>query len=204
MVMFEATAVAPEGRITPYCAGLWQDEHIPMMKRIVDFIHGQQSFAGIQLAHAGRKASTLPPFQVFKADSKNKTVASESEGGWPLQVVGPTTEPFTEDFSTPVALSKEDLRGLVKNFAAAGVRAREAGFDAVEVHAAHGYLLSTFLSPASNTRTDKYGGSLENRMRLLVEVVQALRQDSVWPKPLVLSVRLSCSDWVEGGQPLCT
>eukprot|EP00457_Paulinella_chromatophora_P007191 gb/GEZN01007212.1/.p1 GENE.gb/GEZN01007212.1/~~gb/GEZN01007212.1/.p1 ORF type:complete len:481 (-),score=52.75 gb/GEZN01007212.1/:123-1385(-) len=201
LVITEATAVLPEGRITPYCAGLWKDEQILPLKRVVNFLHAHSAYAGIQLSHAGRKASTLPPFSFFAANSTNKTVATEDERGkgWPNEVVGPCAQPFSPAYPSPQALTEEGIHKVVCAFVSSAKRAKEAGFDLIEIHGAHGYLISTFLSPVSNKRTDRYGGSLENRMRMLLEIVQALRHAEVWPAPRALSVRLSCSDWVEGG-----
>jgi len=188
LVFTEATAVSADGRITPEDLGIWQDAHIEMLARIVRFVHEQGSHAGIQLAHAGRKASTYRPW-AGKAGSMPR-----SEGGW--RTLGPSAVAF-EGFAAPAAMTEGDIRHVVQAFAAAARRAREAGFDVVELHAAHGYLLHEFLSPLSNARTDRYGGPLESRARLLREVVEAVR--GVWPSHLPLFVRISATDWVEGG-----
>src|SRR5215471_1752366 len=180
LVFTEATAVAPEGRISPQDLGLWKDDHVPMLTRIVDFIHRQQALAGIQLAHAGRKGSTARPWEGGGA------VAVE-RGGWvPL---GPTNAPFAADYPKPSALSIGDIARIVDAFRAAAVRARAAGFDVVEVHGAHGYLIHEFLSPLVNTRTDQYGGSFDNRARLCLDVADAVR--SVWPERLPVFIRIS-------------
>lgn len=188
LILTEATAVCPEGRISPADLGLWQDEHIPGLSRIVDFIHKNGSIAGIQLAHAGRKAScALPNEGGDQLDEKN--------GGW--KTVAPSDIPFIEGNRTPVSLSTEGINKVVSDFKAASARALEAGFKILEIHSAHGYLLHEFLSPLSNHRTDEYGGSFEKRTRLLQEVVTAVR--SVWPADNPLFVRISSTDWTDGG-----
>jgi 2,4-dienoyl-CoA reductase-like NADH-dependent reductase (Old Yellow Enzyme family) len=189
LTMTEATAVTAEGRISPADLGIWSDRHIEGLARIVRFVRSQGSAAAIQLAHAGRKASTSVPW-----DGRMRAVP-ESDGGW--QVGGPTAEPFSDVYPRPVALSMGDLAGIVSAFAAAAGRALAAGFDVVEVHAAHGYLLHEFLSPLSNTRTDHYGGPFANRIRLCVEVVDAVRR--VWPDDRPVFVRISATDWTSGG-----
>jgi 2,4-dienoyl-CoA reductase-like NADH-dependent reductase (Old Yellow Enzyme family) len=191
LIVTEAAAVAPEGRISPDDLGIWKDEHIPELKRIVEFIHRQGSYAGIQLAHAGRKASTAAPWKGMKQ-------VPESEGGW--QTVGPSAAAYKDGEILPAALDAEGIQNVIRQFAAAAKRAHAAGFDVIELHGAHGYLLHEFLSPLSNHRTDRYGGSFENRSRLLCDVVAAVK--SVWPKERPLFVRLSCSDWVDGGWTL--
>lgn len=188
LVIMEATAVTPEGRISPQDLGLWSDEQVEPLARIVRFIHQQGSVAGIQLAHAGRKASTLRPWDGLGA-------APPSAGGW-ANIVAPSAVPFAEGDVTPRALGEGDIAGVVRAFAAAAQRALAAGFRVVEVHAAHGYLLHQFLSPLSNQRTDRYGGSFENRTRIVVEVARAIR--AVWPEELPLFVRISATDWVDG------
>ncbi len=188
LVIMEASAISPEGRITPDDLGIWQDAHIPPLKRIVDFIHSQGSVAGIQIAHAGRKASHSSPW-------KGGRFLSEEEGGW--HTVAPSAMPFSEGDRLPHALTPEGLENVIIDFHAAAKRALEAGFKVLELHAAHGYLLHEFLSPLSNLRTDDYGGSFENRIRLTVEVVEAVRR--VWPEEYPLFVRISSTDWVEGG-----
>lgn len=188
LVMLEASAVLPEGRITPADLGIYKDEHIPGLQRIARFIHSQGVRAGIQLAHAGRKASMSPPFAPER-------VLSPAEGGW--QSVGPSEIPFAAHYSMPRPLDQAGIDVIVRAFAAAAHRANAAGFDFVEIHAAHGYLLHEFLSPLANHRTDAYGGSFENRTRLLLAVVDAVR--AAWPGRLPLFVRISATDWVEGG-----
>ncbi len=190
MVMTEAAAVLPEGRITPQDLGIWKDAHIPGLKRIVDFLHGQGVHAGIQLAHAGRKASMARPW------APEQRYLTPREGGW-QNVLGPSALPFDDSYGKPVAVDTAGIREVVRAFADATVRSLEAGFDLIEVHAAHGYLLHEFLSPLSNQRQDEYGGSFENRIRLLVEVVDAVR--AVLPAELPLLVRISATDWAPGG-----
>jgi 2,4-dienoyl-CoA reductase-like NADH-dependent reductase (Old Yellow Enzyme family) len=189
LVLTEATAVLPEGRISPQDLGVWEDGHIEMLGRIVNFIHEQGSIAGMQLAHAGRKASTSRPWE-------GHDTVPESEGGW-KKVVAPSALPFSDTYRLPQALTPEGIQEVVAAFAAAARRACQAGFRVVEIHAAHGYLIHEFLSPLSNNRDDDYGGSFENRTRLCREVVAAVR--SVWPNELPLFVRISATDWVEDG-----
>ncbi|WP_207427860.1 NADPH dehydrogenase NamA [Pedobacter sp. SYSU D00535] len=188
LVIAEATAISPEGRITPKDLGLWKDEHIATLKRITGFIHSQGSVAGVQLAHAGRKASTSEPW------TGGRFLLPE-EGGW--QTLAPSAIPFAEGNSLPHALSTEEIEAVIIDFQSAAKRALEAGFEVVEIHAAHGYLLHQFLSPLSNLRTDSYGGAFDNRIRLLLEVTEAVRR--VWPEEFPLFVRVSGTDWVEGG-----
>jgi 2,4-dienoyl-CoA reductase-like NADH-dependent reductase (Old Yellow Enzyme family) len=190
LVMTEAAAVLAEGRITPQDLGLWKDEHIPGLKRIVEFLHGQGARAGVQLAHAGRKASMARP---WAAEQRSLT---PSEGGW-KNVMAPSAIPFAENYSQPSALDLAGIQTITRAFTRSAERALETGFDLVELHAAHGYLLHEFLSPLSNRRSDQYGGSFENRIRLVVEVVDAVR--AVWPAELPLLVRISATDWAEGG-----
>ncbi|THH32909.1 hypothetical protein EUX98_g1240 [Antrodiella citrinella] len=189
----EATAVLPEGRITPEDAGLWSDAHIAPWRRIVDFAHSQNQKIGIQLAHAGRKASAVAPW----LDSG--LVASKAAGGWPDNVRGPTDVPFAPTYATPVPLSVADIKDVVGAFAQAAKRALKAGFDVIEIHNAHGYLLNSFISPATNTRTDQYGGSFENRIRFTLEVVDAIR--AVIPPSMPFFVRVSATDWLEASLP---
>lgn len=189
LVLTEATAVAPEGRISPHDLGIWKDDHIDQLARLAHFIKQQGSVPGIQLAHAGRKASTAPPWE-----NRSGTLG-EHDGGW--QTVGPSAIPFDAGCSIPEELTTEGIFRIVAAFVAGAERARQSGFSVAEVHAAHGYLLHQFLSPLSNQRTDGYGGSFENRTRLVREVVSAVRK--VWPEELPLLVRLSATDWVEGG-----
>jgi 2,4-dienoyl-CoA reductase-like NADH-dependent reductase (Old Yellow Enzyme family) len=191
LVIAEATAVSPEGRITPGDLGLWSDDHIGGLKKITDFIHRQGSVAGIQLAHAGRKAScALPRDGGKQIDLKS--------GGW--TAVAPSAIPFSPGERAPEMLSKEGIVKLISDFRAAAERAFKAGFKIVEIHSAHGYLLQEFLSPLSNHRNDEYGGSFENRTRLLLQVTEAVR--SVWPGEYPLFVRISSTDWTEGGWSL--
>jgi 2,4-dienoyl-CoA reductase-like NADH-dependent reductase (Old Yellow Enzyme family) len=189
LVLTEATAVLPEGRISPQDLGIWMDEHIEPLARIVRFIHAQGSVAGVQLAHAGRKASTYAP-------GAGHGMVPESKGGW-KNVVAPSAVTFTDDYPLPQALSIDGIQNVVSAFAAAARRACEVGFRVIEIHAAHGYLIHEFLSPLSNHRTDAYGGSFENRTRLLRETVAAVR--AAWPEGAPLFVRISATDWVEGG-----
>lgn len=189
LVLTEATAVLPEGRISPQDLGIWEDGHIELLTKIVAFIHEQGSIAGMQLAHAGRKASTSRPWEGHNA-------VPESEGGW-KKVVAPSALPFSDTYPMPQALTLEGIQEVVAGFAAAARRACQAGFRVIEIHAAHGYLIHEFLSPLSNTREDEYGGSFENRTRLCREVVAAVR--SAWPEELPLFLRISATDWIEGG-----
>jgi 2,4-dienoyl-CoA reductase-like NADH-dependent reductase (Old Yellow Enzyme family) len=188
LVLTEATAVLPEGRISPQDLGIWADEHIEMLSRIVSFIHEQGSVAGMQLAHAGRKASTHRPWETPGA-------ISESDGGW--KVVAPSAVRFADNYPMPQALTVDGIQEVIAAFATAARRACQAGFRVLEIHAAHGYLIHEFLSPLSNRRDDDYGGSFENRTRLCREIVAGVR--SSWPKELPLFVRISATDWIEGG-----
>lgn len=189
LVLTEATAVLPEARISPQDLGIWCDKHIEGLARMVNFIHQQGSVAGIQLAHAGRKASTYRPWE-------GQGAIPVSEGGW-TDVVAPSALPFSDGFPMPRALSVEGIHDVVQAFAAAARRASDAGFRVIEIHAAHGYLIHEFLSSLSNHRDDEYGGSFENRTRLLKEITKAVRE--VWPEHFPLFVRISATDWVEGG-----
>ena len=188
LVCTEATAVVPEGRISPHDTGIWKDEHIEFLTRITRFLHQESAVAGIQLAHAGRKASVRRPWE-------GGTAIRESEGGW--QTVAPSEIPFRETDPAPHALSIADIQGLVEAFRKAARRALQAGFDVVEIHGAHGYLIHEFCSPLSNRRTDQYGGSLAGRMRFALEVTEAVR--CVWPERLPVLYRVSATDWVDGG-----
>jgi 2,4-dienoyl-CoA reductase-like NADH-dependent reductase (Old Yellow Enzyme family) len=188
MVMVEASGVSPEGRITAWDSGIWSRAHAEAFKRIVAFIEGQGAVSAIQLAHAGRKASTDVPWRGGRP-------IVEGEHSW--QTLAPSAIPFRDDYPTPRAMSRHALEQCVDDFARAAVYAREAGFRVVEIHAAHGYLLHEFLSPLANGRTDDYGGSLDNRMRFPLAVTRAVRD--AWPAELPLFVRISASDWVEGG-----
>jgi 2,4-dienoyl-CoA reductase-like NADH-dependent reductase (Old Yellow Enzyme family) len=188
LVIMEASAVAPEGRITPSDLGIWKDEHIAKLECIAAFLHSQGARAGIQLAHAGRKASMSAPWH-------GERLVPCAQGGW--TPVAPSAISFNDKYATPRELDQAGIDAVVAAFAAAANRAHRAGFDVVEIHAAHGYLLHEFLSPLSNHRTDQYGGSLENRARLLLQVADAVRE--AWPQDLPLFVRISATDWVEGG-----
>jgi len=188
LVMTEAAAVTPEGRISPEDLGIWQDAHVGPLERIVRMMHAQGIPCGIQIAHSGRKGSTRRPW------SGQGAIPAEA-GGW--AVVGPTAEPFADNYPAPRALTSGEIAETVRAFADAARRARAAGFDVVEVHAAHGYLLHEFLSPLSNTRTDEYGGSFANRSRITLETVDAVR--AVWPADLPVFVRISATDWTPGG-----
>ncbi len=189
LVMTEATAVVPEGRINVGDLGLWNDAQVPMLARITRFIRAQGAAPGIQLAHAGRKASVRRPWE-------GAGVLRPEEGGL-ADVDGPSAIPFSADTLVPRALTAERIAGVVTAFRDAAARAHTAGFEVLEVHAAHGYLLHEFLSPVSNQRTDGWGGPIAHRMRLTVDVVDAIR--SVWPDRLPLLVRISASDWSDGG-----
>jgi 2,4-dienoyl-CoA reductase-like NADH-dependent reductase (Old Yellow Enzyme family) len=191
MVMVEATAVVPEGRISPYDLGLWSDRHAERLAPIANFIREQGAVPAIQLAHAGRKASTDAPWLSSGA-------LGPDNGGW--QVVAPSALAFSPASPLPRGLGESELDGIVAAFVAAAKRAYAAGFEVAEVHMAHGYLLHEFLSPLTNRRTDTYGGSLENRARLPLQVARAVRE--VWPQHLPLFVRISATDWVEGGWDL--
>jgi 2,4-dienoyl-CoA reductase-like NADH-dependent reductase (Old Yellow Enzyme family) len=188
LVFTEAASVTADGRISPEDLGIWDDVHAGPFERIARFVKGEGAAFGMQLAHAGRKASTKRPWDGAGA-------VSPSEGGW--EPVGPTATPFAANYPVPRMMTHDDLAQVVDAFRRAAFRARRVGFDVVEVHAAHGYLIHEFLSPLSNTRTDEYGGSFDNRIRLCLEVVRAVRD--VWPEDLPLFVRLSASDWTEGG-----
>jgi 2,4-dienoyl-CoA reductase-like NADH-dependent reductase (Old Yellow Enzyme family) len=188
LVITEATAVSPEGRISPDDLGIWKNAHLDKLKNIVSFIHKHGSVAGIQLAHAGRKASSPSPW-------KGSNQLSKENGGW--QPVAPSAIPFRDEDIIPEALTAEGIKKVVEDFKAAAQRALSAGFKLVEIHGAHGYLIHEFLSPLSNQRTDEYGGSFENRIRLLTEITEAIQ--SVWPKELPLFVRISATDWAPGG-----
>lgn len=187
LVMTEATAVNPEGRITNWDTGIWNDAQARAWQRIVEFVHGQGATAAMQLAHAGRKASTYREWS-------GKGTQTIEDGGW--ETVAPSAVAF-DGYATPRELTVDEIGGIVADFAAAARRALDAGFDALEIHGAHGYLVHQFLSPLSNLRTDEYGGSLENRARILLEIVRAVRAEAGDAVPLL--VRLSATDWVDGG-----
>ncbi len=188
LMIIEATAVAPEGRITPGDLGIWDQKHVAPLARIARFAKEQGCVAALQLAHAGRKASVALGWQPQRTLSKN-------EGGW--AVIGPSNVPFDEGYAVPREIDEKEIRELIAQFAAAARRALDCGFEALEIHAAHGYLLHQFLSPLSNQRKDAYGGSFENRTRFVHEVVAAIRD--VWPQRLPLLIRLSATDWTDGG-----
>jgi 2,4-dienoyl-CoA reductase-like NADH-dependent reductase (Old Yellow Enzyme family) len=186
LLIIEATAVSPEGRITPDDLGIWQDEHVDFLRRINQFIDAQGCVPGVQLAHAGRKASTYAPW---------KGSGAVAEGGW--ETVAPSAVAFSDSYPLPVALDAAGIKKVIADFRSAAERSVQAGFKLIELHAAHGYLLHQFLSPLSNQRTDTYGGSFENRIRLILEVVAAVRQ--VVPEDFPVIVRISATDWTEGG-----
>ena len=189
LVFVEATAVAPEGRISPADMGLWDDRHMAPLARVAAFVKRMGAAPAIQLAHAGRKASCLPPWE---GGSK---IVSPGLGGW--ITMAPCPIPFAPGEPAPSPLGEADIKGLIRAFTAAARRAVEAGFQVVELHAAHGYLMHQFLSPLSNTRDDAYGGSLENRMRLILETAAAIRE--VLPGDMPFFTRISATDWVDGG-----
>ena len=187
LVFTEASAVSAEGRITADDLGIWKDQHIPFLKKITDFIKQQNSVPGIQLAHAGRKASHLSPW-------KGRRPMKENEGAW--KTLAPSSIPFKEGEPVPKEMTKGEIQQLLKDFVSATNRAVEAGFEVFEIHGAHGYLLNEFLSPLSNHRKDEYGGSFENRIRLLLEIVKEMRS-VIKEQPLF--VRISATEWVENG-----
>ncbi|MGH9566973.1 MAG: NADH:flavin oxidoreductase/NADH oxidase [Candidatus Angelobacter sp.] len=188
-VFVEATAVTADGRISPQDMGIWSDNHIEPLRRIFSFVEEQGSVPAIQLAHAGRKASTAAPWNGGKP-------LAQREGGW-SPIVAPSTLPFSEGYQMPHELTRTEIAEIILAFAAAARRAQAAGAKIIELHAAHGYLLHSFLSPLSNRRADEYGGTFENRIRMVCEAVAAVRE--VWPDQYPLFIRLSASDWVEGG-----
>lgn len=191
LIIAEASAVSPEGRITAADLGIWKDEHVENLKRIAAFIESQGAVPGIQLAHAGRKASCREPWNGGKQ-------VSPEEGGW--LPVAPSAIPFRESDIKPLELGKDDIRNCINDFKRAAGRALAVGFRVLEIHAAHGYLIHTFLSPLSNHRDDEYGGDFSNRIRFLTEIIDAVH--TVWPADLPLFVRISASDWAEGGWSL--
>jgi 2,4-dienoyl-CoA reductase-like NADH-dependent reductase (Old Yellow Enzyme family) len=189
LIIAEATAVSPEGRISPGDAGIWADKHVEPLARITRFLKQHGSVAGIQIAHAGRKASAARPWD-------GGGHLADNAGGWPT--VAPSAIAFGGDLTkVPHALTVEEIAGVRADFAAAAKRSLAAGYEWLEIHAAHGYLAHEFLSPISNHRTDRYGGSFDNRIRFLIETTQEVRR--VWPESLPLTVRISCTDWTEGG-----
>ncbi|HEY4322788.1 MAG TPA: NADPH dehydrogenase NamA [Mucilaginibacter sp.] len=189
LIITEATAVSPEGRISYADLGIYKDEHITKLKQITDFIHQHGAFAGTQLAHAGRKASHERPWL------GGAQIPVDHPNGW--QSVSPSALAFKEGEAAPLALDKAGIEKVKADFKAAAVRALAACFDVIELHGAHGYLIHEFLSPLSNHRTDEYGGSFENRIRLLLEIIESVKE--VWPEENLLFVRISASDWTEGG-----
>jgi 2,4-dienoyl-CoA reductase-like NADH-dependent reductase (Old Yellow Enzyme family) len=189
VVFTEATAVEARGRISPQDLGIWKDEHMEMLARIVRFIQGQGAIPAMQLAHAGRKGSTRRPWEPPPG-----AIAPE-DGGW--VPVGPTSQPFAPNYPVPTPLDEAEIGVIVRAFATAARRALACGFQIIELHFAHGYLAHEFYSPLSNTRTDRYGGSLENRIRFALQVAEAVR--AVWPERLPLFARISSTDWVDGG-----
>lgn len=191
LVIAEATAVEARGRISPNDVGIWNDEQAEAWKRITQFIRQQGAVAGIQLAHAGRKASNACPWE-------RRAPLSDAAGGW--DVIAASAIPFNEGYRTPKEMTREDIHEVQLAFRDSAVRALEAGFEWLELHAAHGYLLHSFYSPISNQRTDEYGGSFENRIRFLLETVRLVRE--AIPAHLPLTVRLSCTDWIDGGWTL--
>ncbi|HNV03198.1 MAG TPA: NADH:flavin oxidoreductase/NADH oxidase [Vicinamibacterales bacterium] len=188
LVLTEAVAVHPRGRISPADLGIWEDQHIPGLRRITEFAKAQGAVPGIQLAHAGRKASTAPPWL-------GGGPLPQESGGW--IPVAPSALPFDAASPVPEVLDRPAIEAVIRDFRRAAARARAAGFQAAELHAAHGYLIHQFLSPLSNRRTDEFGGSYDNRVRLVKLVCRAVREE--WPADLPLLVRLSATDWVEGG-----
>ncbi|KAF2481432.1 hypothetical protein BDY17DRAFT_253544 [Neohortaea acidophila] len=205
LVFTEATGVQPNGRISANCPGLWQDDQIPGLKAVCDMVRSQGALCGIQLAHAGRKSSTVPPY-IAAQFRKGSVRATKDVGGWPDNVVSAMGgEDYTWDgkrsddpsggFYAPRALSTQEIHDMVNDWASAAARAVKAGIDVIEIHAAHGYLLHQFLSPLTNRRTDAYGGSFENRTRLLIEIVKAVR--AAIPKTMPLFLRLSSTEWME-------
>ncbi len=189
LVMAEATSVSPEGRITPGCAGLWSDEQVDPLTRVNRFVKAQGAVPGIQLAHAGRKASAARPWE-------GGAHLADDAGGWPT--LAPSALAFGAELpKVPRAMTETDIARVQGDFVESTRRALAAGYEWLEIHAAHGYLSHQFLSPLSNHRTDRYGGTFENRVRFLIETTRAVR--AVWPERLPLGVRFSCSDWVDGG-----
>jgi 2,4-dienoyl-CoA reductase (NADPH2) len=191
LIFTEATSITSRGRISPYDLGIWDDKHIAFLARITHFVKQMGRASGIQLAHAGRKASSARPWE-------GGNPLTEAQGGWPLSAPSPI--PFIDQGPIPQELDQKHIHGIIQAFVEAAKRALKAGFDIIEIHAAHGYLLHEFLSPLSNVRKDEYGGSLENRMRLICQVVDQLR--GIMPASMPLFVRISATDWVEGGWDL--
>ncbi len=191
LVIAEATAVEARGRISPNDLGIWKDEHIEPLARVARFVEAQGAVAGIQIAHAGRKASTARPWD-------RKQGLSDEQGGW--EPIGPSALKFDEGYRMPREMTEEDIKTAQGAFVAAAKRALAAGFRWMEIHSAHGYLSHSFLSPISNRRTDQYGGAFEKRIRFLLETTREVRK--VWPETLPLTVRISATDWIAGGWDL--
>ncbi|GAA0583123.1 NADH:flavin oxidoreductase/NADH oxidase [Streptomyces crystallinus] len=189
LILVEATAVSPEGRISPADLGIWNDTQVEALRRIVRFLEERGTVPGIQIAHAGRKASTDRPWR------GGAPIAPDAEEGW--RPAGPSPVPFSDRHTVPAELTADQIKDIVGQFGDAARRARAAGFKVVEIHGAHGYLIGEFLSPHSNKRTDAYGGSFENRTRLALEVVDAVRAE--WPEELPLFFRISATDWLDEG-----
>jgi len=187
LILTEAIAVCPEGRITPNDLGIWKDEHIPFLKRITSFIEEQGSVPGIQLAHAGRKASMPRPW-------KDKTATGKEKINW--KCYAPSAIPFKDGYAVPTEMSIPEIKKTIQYFQDAAKRAKQAGFKIIEIHAAHGYLIHEFLSPVSNKRTDEYGGTFENRVRFLLQIIEVIRK--VWPEDNPLFLRISSTEWKEG------
>lgn len=192
-LMVEATAVLPEGRITPQDCGLWKDSQIEPLRRVIEFVHSQGQIIGVQIAHAGRKASTVAPWL------STGDMATERAGGWPDNVKGPSNIPFSDRFPLPKEMTKRDIEELKEAWVAAVKRAVKAGADFIEIHNAHGYLLFSFLSPVTNKRTDEYGGSFENRIRLSLEIAELTRK--AVPDTMPVFLRVSATEWLEESMP---
>jgi 2,4-dienoyl-CoA reductase-like NADH-dependent reductase (Old Yellow Enzyme family) len=188
LVLTEATAIEPRGRISPQDLGIWSDDHVEPLREITRFISEHGAVPGMQLAHAGRKAGTSRPWE-------GNQPLNENEGGW--TPVGPSSIPFNQNYREPNKLNLEEISEIIISFRDGAIRAKEAGMQWLELHAAHGYLLHQFLSPLSNLREDQYGGAFENRIRLTIETVQSVR--TVWPEEYPLAIRLSATDWIENG-----
>ncbi|KAL2918143.1 hypothetical protein HK105_202070 [Polyrhizophydium stewartii] len=196
LVIIEATAVQPNGRISTHCPGLWNDDQIIAIKAIADFCHSQGAKVAIQLAHAGRAAGYYSP-HVPDSQRLAPRIAPIEDGGWPDNIIAPSAIKAWETAADPREASLDDIAAVVAAFGSAARRSHDADLDVVEIHGAHGYLINEFLSPLSNKRTDHYGGSFENRIRILLEICQEVRK--FWPEDKPLFVRLSCTDWAEGG-----
>lgn len=188
LILTEATAVSPEGRISLHDLGIWKDEHIEKLLQITSFLKQQGSVTGIQLAHSGRKGSTMAPWE-------GHSIVSTDDGGW--HPFAPSAIAYSENYPMPVALDKNGIKKVIEDFRSAAIRAIKAGFEVIEIHAGHGYLLHQFLSPLTNNRTDDYGGSLNNRMRLVLEILKVIKETI--PDQVPIFVRIPGTDWVEGG-----